>query len=134
VSEHAGRLKSRSDSAVQTTAVRTHARAPDRAAARARPSRHVPTVPRPDRCCPMPRARPVRSRRRRIRAVDAAVYTAAPVSASPPPPVSRASDHANPLTRPHSSPLSHRAVDVHARRATRRRRLRRRVAPSSTLR
>jgi hypothetical protein len=36
VSECAGRLKSRSDSAVRTAAVRTHARAPDRATARVR--------------------------------------------------------------------------------------------------
>jgi hypothetical protein len=43
-----------------------------------------PLTTRPDRRCPTPRARPVRSRRRRVRAVDATVYTAAPVSVSPP--------------------------------------------------
>jgi hypothetical protein len=89
VSERTGRLKSRSDSAVRTAAVRTHARAPDRAAARARltpraafrPPSAILTAQRLDRRCPTPRARPVRSQRRRIRAVDAAVYTAVPLAA-----------------------------------------------------
>jgi hypothetical protein len=40
-----------------------------------------PLAPRPDRRCPTPRARPGRSHRRRVRAVDAAVYTAAPLAA-----------------------------------------------------
>jgi hypothetical protein len=45
VSERAGRLKSRSDGAVRTAAVRTHARAPDRAAARARLAPHAASRP-----------------------------------------------------------------------------------------
>jgi hypothetical protein len=142
VSERAGWLKSHSDSTVRIAAVRTHARAPDRAAARARlaprvvsqPPSAVPTAPRPDHRCPTPHARPVRSRR--VSAVDAAVYSAAPVSASPPGYLAPSTALTlSPVTAAHrrSSP-SHRADEVHARRATRRRCLRRRAALSSTLR
>jgi hypothetical protein len=138
VSECTGRLKSCSDSAVRTAAVHTHARALDRAAARARltpratsrPPSAVPTAPRPKHLCPTPRTRSVRSRRRRILAVDAAVYTAAPMSASRPPYLAPSIA----LTLSHVPVACRRGADVHARRATRGRRLRRRAAPSSTLR
>jgi hypothetical protein len=58
----------------------------------------------------MPRARSVQSRRRRIRAVDIAVYTAAPVSASRPPYLAPPTA----LTLSHVPVARCRGADVHA--------------------
>jgi hypothetical protein len=93
VSECAGWLKSRSDSAVRTAAVRTHARAPDRATARVR-------------LAPRTASRPPLSDATR--------------SPGPKPTPSRPSHRRHLLhrcaARCRSSP-SHRAADVHARPA-----------------
>jgi hypothetical protein len=97
-----------------------------------------PLAPRPDRRPPSrPRRVPTAAVRcralTRSEAVDATVYTATPVSASPPPPYLTPSTTLTlspvPVARHRSSP-SHHAADVHARCDTRRRR---RAAPSSTL-
>jgi hypothetical protein len=99
VSERAGWLKSRSDSVVQTVAVRTHAQAPDRAAARTRPA---PRAASRSRCVSTATVR--RCALARSEADAVAPEPSTPPSTPSRPPVSRASDRANALTRPRSSP------------------------------